>query len=247
MPGQHAKLSASGAHIWMNCPASYRITKDMPDVETPYAEEGTRAHAYCEYLLRKALEPKAEIPEAIPDNREMEVCCQEYADFIQDKLIEDWEDLPEAFVERRVDFSKWVEGGFGTSDCIIAKADTVVVNDFKYGKGVRVEAKGNPQLRLYALGAIDELSLWDFEKVEMNIIQPRLDHVSSETVSVAELLEFGEMAKEASELAFSGNGPAKAGPWCKFCKANAICKERAAKPLETIRKILDIGKGGKDR
>lgn len=247
MPGKHAELSASGAHIWMNCPASYRLTRGMPDDETPYAEEGTRAHAYCEFLLRESFEKGKPHEVARPDDKEMEICGHEYLDFIEEKFIGDWEDLPEVFIEQRVDFSRWVKGGFGTSDCLIAKADTLVVCDFKYGKGVRVEAEGNPQLRLYALGAVEGLSLWDFNQVEMNIIQPRLDHVSTETIGIAELLAFGDEARKASELAFSGEGRAKAGPWCKFCKANPICKERAKRPLETMKKILNIDKGGQKR
>lgn len=240
-PRAHAKLSASGSSMWINCPGSYGLTKDVPDVETSFAEEGTRAHAYCEYLVRKDVNKEVNLKEVVPDNREMELCGQDYADFVLDKCIEDWEDFPLVEVEQKVDFSPWVKEGFGTCDCLIVKADKLVIIDFKYGKGVKVEAKGNTQLRLYALGALNRFDLWDFKTIEMNIFQPRLDHISTEEIPIEELMQFGEFAKKASTLAYSCKGPLKAGPWCQFCKVNAVCKERAKKPLETIRKILEIG------
>lgn len=241
MPSRvHAKLSASGSSMWMNCPGSYGLTKDLPDVETPYAEEGTRAHAYCEYLIRTKICNEAP-PPVVPDNKEMELCGQDYEEFVLDKYNDDWEDFPLVEVEQKVDFSPWVKEGFGTCDCLMVKQDKLVIIDFKYGKGVRVEAKGNTQLRLYALGALNRFSLWDFKTIEMNIFQPRLDHISTEEIPIEELMQFGEFAKKASAIAYSCKGPLKAGPWCQFCKVNAICKERAKKPLETIQKILEIG------
>lgn len=241
MPSRaHAKLSASGSSMWMNCPGSYGLTKDLPDVETPYAEEGTRAHAYCEYLIRTKICNEA-LPPVVPDNKEMELCGQDYEEFVLDKYNDDWEDFPLVEVEQKVDFSPWVKEGFGTCDCLMVKQDKLVIIDFKYGKGVRVEAKGNTQLRFYALGALNRFSLWDFKTIEMNIFQPRLDHISTEEIPIEELMQFGEFAKKASAIAYSCKGPLKAGPWCQFCKVNAICKERAKKPLETIQKILEIG------
>lgn len=240
-PRAHAKLSASGSSMWINCPGSYGLTKDLPDVETPFAEEGTRAHAYCEYLVRTKVCGAKGLTPVVPDNREMDLCGQDYADFVLDKCIEDWEDFPLVEVEQKVDFSPWVKEGFGTCDCLIVKADKLVIIDFKYGKGVKVEAKGNTQLRLYALGALNRFDLWDFKTIEMNIFQPRLDHISTEEIPIEELMQFGEFARKASTLAYSCKGPLKAGPWCQFCKVNAVCKERAKKPLETIRKILEIG------
>ena len=240
-PRAHAKLSASGSSMWINCPGSYGLTKDLPDVETSFAEEGTRAHAYCEYLVRKDVNKEVNLKEVIPDNKEMEICGKSYLEFMWNKYIDDWEDFPLVEVEQRVDFSPWVKEGFGTCDCLMVKKDKLVVIDFKYGKGVKVEAKGNTQLRLYALGALNRFDLCDFKTIEMNIFQPRLDHISTEEIPIEELMQFGEFAKKASTLAYSCKGPFKAGPWCQFCKVNAICKERAKKPLETIQKILEIG------
>lgn len=238
-PEEHAKLSASGAHIWLNCSKSYALQKDIPNVGSVFTEEGTRAHAYAEMLLREMF-AKGEVEQVEPDNKEMDIACHMYADFISERVNEDWEDTPTVLIEKRVDFSRWVKGGFGTSDCIIAKNDTLIVCDLKYGKGVKVDATNNPQLRLYALGALNEFELWNFKKVEMSIIQPRLDHISSETINIEELLAFGEIAKKASEEAFSEKGDAHSGEWCRFCRANPICKERAKRPLETIQKILSL-------
>ena len=240
MPSGHAKLSASGSSIWLNCPASYSLTKDLPDVDTPFSQEGTRAHCYCEYLLRKEwLNP--DIEEVLPDDKEMELCGNEYKDFVDLKIIEDWEDIPALEVEQKVDFSPWVPGGFGTCDCLIVCKDKLKIIDFKYGKGVKVEAQDNTQMQLYALGALNRFEFLDFETVEMTIFQPRIDNISSQTKTVSELLEFGRIAKRAADLALSEKGPAKTGKWCRFCKVNALCKARAAEPLNTIKQILEIG------
>lgn len=240
MPSEHAKLSASGSSIWMNCPASYQLTKDLPDISTPFTEEGTRAHAYCEYLLRTEWLDEV-LPKMQPDNQEMRVCCESYKDFVIDKLIEDWEDIPTLEIEQRVDFSPWVPEGFGTCDCLIVSGNKLKIVDFKYGKGVQVDATDNSQMQLYALGALNRFDLLDFKTVEMTIFQPRLDNISTQTKTIEELLNFGKLAKSAAELALSSQPKAKAGKWCRFCKVNAICKTRASEPLSTIQQILDIG------
>ena len=240
MPNEHAKLSASGSHIWMNCPKSYSLTKDLPDVDTPFSEEGTRAHAYCEYLLHKFI-LNENVEPVVPDNKEMELCGFAYLDFISSKYGEDYETLPDIEIEQRLDFSPWVEDGFGTCDCLIITRNQIKIIDFKYGKGVKVDANENSQLQLYALGALNRFELYDFKTVEMNIFQPRLDHISTQTKSVSELIDFGKRAKELSKEALNGKCKANPGAWCKFCKVNAICKARAREPLETIKRILEIG------
>ena len=240
MPNEHAKLSASGSHIWMNCPRSYVLTKDLPDVDTPFSEEGTRAHAYCEYLLNKNIR-KLTVDEIVPDDQEMKISGLAYLDFVGDKYVENYEELPVLEVEQKVDFSPWVEDGFGTCDCLIIERDQIKIIDFKYGKGVKVDANENSQLQLYALGALNRFDLWDFKKVEMNIFQPRIDNISTSVKTIDELLEFGKKIKELSSKALKGEGTANPGEWCKFCKVNAICKARAREPLETIKRILEIG------
>src|SRR5690606_19680602 len=130
----------------------------------------------------------------------------------------------EIFIEQHLDFSPWVPEGFGTGDVVIIQDGLLEIVDLKYGKGVAVSAEGNPQLRLYALGAVNEFSaLFDFERIRTTIVQPRLDSVSSEELTLDELLEWGESIKPIAQQAYEGKGEFKAGPHCRFCKARRTC------------------------
>ena len=82
---------------------------------------------------------------------------------------------PLILVEHRLDYSEYVPEGFGTGDLIIVADGVLEIIDFKGGRGVRVEADHNPQLMLYALGALLEFDpLYDIHTVRMSIVQPRL-------------------------------------------------------------------------
>lgn len=237
-PSEHAVLSASSANRWLHCPPSVRLSEGYMDKASVFAMEGTSAHELCEYKLRSALGMEAENPTENLDfyNTEMEECAEGYATYILE-LVEKAKETcsdPVIMVEQRVDFSRYVPEGFGTADCIIIADDILNIVDYKHGKGVEVSAEDNPQMKLYALGALELFDcLYDISKVQMTIFQPRLSNVSVFVMNKADLLNWAndELTAKA-ELAFEGKGELCCGEWCKFCKAKSNCKERARVNME---------------
>lgn len=237
-PSEHAVLSASSANRWLHCPPSVRLSEGYMDKASVFAMEGTSAHELCEYKLRSALGMEAENPTENLDfyNAEMEECAEGYATYILE-LVEKAKETcsdPVLMVEQRVDFSRYVPEGFGTADCIIIADETLNIVDYKHGKGVEVSAEDNPQMKLYALGALELFDcLYDISKVQMTIFQPRLSNVSVFVMDKADLLYWAndELTAKA-ELAFEGKGELCCGEWCKFCKAKSNCKERARVNME---------------
>lgn len=156
-----------------------------------------------------------------------------YAETVQEHLAAAGEDA-ELMIEQQFSLDNWVPEGFGTSDAVIISGSTIEVIDLKYGKGVKVEAKNNPQLRLYGLGASALFGdLYDFETVRMTIIQPRLDHVSGEEIPLKELLLWAEeeVAPKA-RMAMDGTDYTACGDWCRWCPAKAVCRKRAEYNME---------------
>lgn len=231
----HAKLSASGSSRWLNCPGSIRLERDFPDTTSVFAEEGTRAHEMAEMKLNDYL-----LGCFIPGTAdgEMDYYTDNYVDTVAERYTEALSHTKDAqlLLEQRLDFSEWVPEGFGTGDVAIIADGTMEVIDLKYGKGVKEDADNNPQLRLYGLGAVNAFGyLYDIQRIRMTIIQPRLDHVSTEELTVDELLQWGEeIVKPKAQLAASGEGECHAGEHCRFCKARNICKALAEYNLELI-------------
>lgn len=236
MPTQHALLSASGAHRWLHCTGSPLLEKDFPDSTSVYAQEGTLAHELCELKLmaytgeitkRKLTSMKNRLMKSELWQPEMESTSETYLDYIKD-ITMSYTVKPVILTEKKVDFSKYVPEGFGTADCLILAGDTLHVVDYKHGKGVVVDADHNPQMMLYALGAMSELSLlYRFKFVHMTIVQPRVNNISEFTLTADELTEWGEMVvKPKAEAAISGKGEFEAGDWCRFCRAKQQCKTR---------------------
>lgn len=246
MPDKHAKLSASGSSRWINCPPSIRLEEQFEDKTSIYAEEGTLAHELAELKLRLELKEITKrtytlrFNKATKDNplysKDMDDYVDVYKEICMEKYLNSKETTTDsiAAVEQRLDFSNYVPDGFGTGDFIVIADGTLEICDLKYGKGVPVSAENNSQMRLYALGAINKFSfLYDIEKVRMTIIQPRLSNISSDEISVNELLKWAEeVVKPSAELAIKGEGEFKTGDHCKFCKARSVCRARADENLE---------------
>ena len=236
-PQAHALLSASSAERWIKCPPSALKNAEIEDTGSVYAEEGTAAHALCEWKVRTATEDdfKDPRPESEYTDQTMEDCSDEYRNYILEELKN--AKSPNLFLETRLDFSEWVPEGFGTGDCIIISEDCLHIVDFKYGKGVEVFATGNAQLRCYALGAYTMFKdLYDIDTVEMTIFQPRLNNIDTAIMTVDGLLEWAEnKLKPAAELAIKGEGELKAGDHCRFCKAKTLCRKRAEYNLSLAR------------
>ena len=236
MPTQHALLSASSAHRWLHCTGSPKLEQEFPDSTSVYAQEGTLAHELCELKLKKytTVMPKGAYTRAHNKimkselwQNEMEGTSEIYLEYVKGIMLA-CEIAPAVLIEKRVDFSRYVPEGFGTADCLILAGDTLHVIDYKHGKGVVVDADHNPQMMLYALGAMNELSLlYRFKSVHMVIVQPRVNNISEFTMTADELVEWGEsVVKPKAEAAISGNGTFEAGDWCRFCRAKQQCKTR---------------------
>lgn len=252
-PETHALLGASSAERWLNCPPSAQLTADMPEKTSPYAEEGRIAHSVAELKVRNWLAPvpakklKKELQllggvlaEMYSKNggdddktaaswKEIDSCTDVYLDTVKEAFAAAGE-CPYLALEQRVDFSKWVPGGFGTADCIIIGNGTLHVIDYKHGKGIAVEADGNPQLKLYALGALERYGyLYDVATVRWSIVQPRNGGVSHAPETFKETLYYWaeDTVKPAAERADKGEGFYAVGDWCRFCKARASCRARS--------------------
>ena len=240
-PKGHAILSASSSDRWLHCPPSARLCESYDDKGSNYAAEGTDAHALCEFKLRQALGMEATDPTENLKwfNEEMSDCATGYAAYVLEQVEAAKQTCtdPVVLIEQRVDFSRWVESGFGTADCIIIADGTLQIIDYKHGLGVLVSAEENPQMQCYALGALDLFDgIYDINSVRMTIYQPRRDNVSTYEISKDELYRWAdEVLKPTADLAFAGDGNFLCGEWCGFCKAKHECRARADANMELAR------------
>ncbi len=238
MPDKHAMLSASSAHMWIPCPPSARLNAAMPEVSNKAAAEGTDAHSLCEYRLKKALGIEATDPteNLTYFSGEMSDYADDYVSYVMGAAADAKSTCkdPIVLIEQRLDFSRWVPGGFGTGDCVIVADETLDIIDFKYGLGVLVDAEANPQMACYALGALALFDrIYDIDTVRMTIFQPRREHISTFTTTKDKLLEWADkVLSPAAALAANGEGDFKAGEHCQFCKVKATCRKRAKYNLE---------------
>jgi hypothetical protein len=257
---RHALLSASGAGKWLNCPPSARLEEKIKIAEgertSVYAEEGTLAHeiayAYSARQYGKIDESKFnELIGKAKTNPLYDAEMEEYAKEFRMALGAFYGDGRDAALglEMKLDFSEWVPEGFGTSDAVIFSLTSKVaifIMDYKYGKGVKTDARNNPQLQLYALGAYSAFKdIKQIQDAATAIYQPRLNGNQVENggftmqiYSLEELLEIGEKRiKPTAKLAYEGAGETKAGEWCRFCRVKPICKTYG----EKILKLKDRG------
>lgn len=229
--GKHAILSASASKRWMNCTPSARLEEQFDEEESIFAAEGTAAHALAEHKLRKYLKLRSKKPKSEFDSEELEEYTDEYVSYaieqIEKAKIECAD--PIILIEQHLDYSCYVPEGFGTGDLIIVTEGTLHNIDLKYGMGVAVSAVENPQMMLYALGALDLFdSLYDIKKIVMTIHQPRLEAVSTWEITVEDLLKWAEAdLRPKAELAINGDGEFQPGAWCRFCRARKQCRARA--------------------
>lgn len=234
--GNHAILSASSSHRWLHCLPSARLELEFEDKSGKAADEGTAAHALSEHKLKKALRIRSKRPVSDYASDEMEECTDAYVDFVMEQveLAKQSCNDPIVLIEQRLDFSCYVPDGFGTGDCVIISDDRLHIVDFKYGMGVLVDAVDNPQMKLYALGALEIYdSLYDINEVSMTIFQPRRENISTWTVPVEELKSWAEEElKPKAVKAYNGEGEYMPGEWCTFCRAAVRCRARADEKMK---------------
>ena len=241
MRGTHALLSASSSHRWLACPPSARLCENYEDTGSEYAQQGTDAHSLCEHKLKLALSMETTDPtESLSFyDEEMEECACGYAEYVLSLVEEAKKNCkdPVVLIEQKLDFSRFVKDGFGTGDCVVIADGTLYIIDYKHGKGEEVSAAENPQMMLYALGALELFDgIYDIDTVRMAIYQPRLENVSVCVMAKDDLLQWAHndlMAK--AKLAYDGEGEFNAGGHCQFCKAKAVCRKRAEYNLELAR------------
>ena len=227
----HAILSASGAHRWLSCTPSARLELEFDDISGEAALEGTAAHNLSEHKLRLALGIKSEKPVSPYDSKEMENYTDGYVEFVLEALEEAKKKCkdPLILIEQKLDFSSFVPDGFGTGDTVIVADNILHIIDFKYGQGVLVSAEDNPQMKLYALGALEQFDgIYDIEEIAMSIYQPRRENVSTAIIAKEELLKWAEeILIPKAQIAFKGEGNYCPGEWCQFCRAAVKCRARA--------------------
>lgn len=258
MPGVHAKLSASGSELWLNCPGSVHMREQFPEKGSSVAaQEGTIAHAMGAFLidnqadlessdegkklLKEAENFYEEHPELTDSVQDMASYMGDYSDFVLDEYTKAKAECDDAalMTEQRIDYSKYVKGGFGTSDVIIIYDNNIEIIDLKYGKGVPITAVNNPQIRIYALGALEVFGdIYDFETVRMIIYQPRLSSITEEQMTVKDLLQWAkDVVAPGAKKALAKTKTYNPGPWCTshFCPGAAVCKKRAEYLMEMNR------------
>ena len=246
----HALLSASGAHRWMNCTPSAVLESEFPDTTSEAAKEGTLAHEMAEAKLQHLFNTqnyrKATLTRTLNKIKknelyqpEMDGYTDDYVAYIRKAAME-FEKTPYIAIEKRLDLTAYIPDGFGTADCVMIGERTLHIIDLKYGKGVPVSAEDNPQLLIYALGALEAYKmLFAIDTVKISIVQPRIDNTNSSAYSVTLLRDWGEDVKELANIAIKGEGDYVPGDWCRFCRARQQCRARADKNIELA---FDVGK-----
>lgn len=230
MPGTHARLSASSAERFMECPGSVTLSRYCENDESEYAAEGTAAHKLAEWALRSGEDAYTYVGQDLGNGytatAEMAQHVQLYLDEVRDTLSELGLDASALQVEKRIEDPELPDFG-GTADAIIVDDDRILVFDLKYGAGIAVEAVGNAQMRYYAFGALRAMDRQDL-KVFTIIVQPRAFHsegpVRSDNISGEDLMRWGnEELLPAMRRVDEEPGFFSPGEHCRFCPAKLIC------------------------
>lgn len=245
-PRKHALLSPSAAHRWIPCPGSVPLEaayrEEHGDESSPAAEQGTVAHALCEWKLRTTMANLGRPgPRPVSEwiDTEMEAYTDDYVQYVLERLSQAKAEDPAAvlLLEQRLDLTRISPDMFGTADAVIISGNRVEVIDFKYGQGVLVDARANPQLMIYGIGALDAFGpVFDLEQVELTIVQPRRGSCDTWPITTADLNQWAtEVAIPAAKQALSGKGHFEAGTWCRFCRIAPTCRTRAEANLSLAR------------
>ena len=251
MSSTHALLSPSSAARWLNCTLAPRLEATIPGTTSEYAEEGTLAHSVCEVTakLRFKKIKKTSYNSTIKDLKKRELWSDEmlstaeiYTEHLFEKAM-NFKHEPYVAFEIRVALSDYIPEGFGYCDCTMFGDDTLIITDYKHGKGVPVKAEKNPQMMLYALGALKlyrPLYGDAIKNIAMYIDQPRLNSYEGWSCTTKELLAWGDSIKPIAQKAYMGFGEYKAGEWCRFCRANGACKAQAQQRISAVEDFAKV-------
>ncbi len=239
MPNEHAILSASSSHRWLECTPSARLELEFEDYESKAAKEGTAAHALAEHKLKRKLKMRSDRPVSEFNDEDMELYTDDYSDYVFEQYTKAkrYDENAQIFIEQKLDFSCYVPDGFGTGDAVIISKGKMQIIDLKYGQGVLVNVEHNSQMMLYALGALKKFGKeYDIKKVRMVIFQPRRENVSVWETTVTQLKKWADKKlRPRAEMAYKGTGNYQPGSHCQFCKAATKCRARAEEKLKLAR------------
>jgi len=217
--GVHSVFGPSSSSGWLNCPGKIKAEEGIPDEESSFAAEGTKAHFLAEQALKQGI-----TVQKLVETTDQGVVDQEMIDFTQEYVSYVVALGGEQEYEQEISYDDIIPGGFGTVDAIAVVDKTVFIADLKYGKGVPVFAEDNPQAMLYGLSVIAERWYQKFDKVVLVIHQPRLNNVSTWETTPKALYEFGQYARERAKLCLKPNPPRTPGEkQCRWCRAKATC------------------------
>lgn len=241
----HATFSASGSERWLNCPGSIALCEKAPEQHSSkYADEGTKAHACLEFLLKNRANLAAATKTA-KKNPDWDADMVKHALAVVEWVEERHAAMPGSVVlsETKVDSSPFTcDGQFGTLDIsIVHEFGRLVVVDYKYGAGIAVDPdgdddKGNSQLVYYALGLSHQYH-HNFSDVELVVFQPRAFHESGEKVrshvlTMEQLLAWIPVFQGGVFDAKMPDPKLAAGSWCRWCAAAVICPQLKNKAMK---------------
>jgi hypothetical protein len=239
MSGQHAPFAPSSAHRYLVCPGSHRAEAQVPDSETDDAALGTLAHELAAYCLRYrhrpqdylGLAPAVLAVERIwrkPEGDELTVdaeMVEHVTAYVQ--TIESLAEGHTLLIEQKLDILP--PDVWGTADAVILRDDgEAIIIDLKYGRGVRVVALNNAQLKCYALGVMREYDglLGDIRQVRGMIYQPRNGGASEDVWTREQLAEFSATLANGIAACRAGDAPRIPDDHaCTFCRYFGQCPE----------------------
>lgn len=253
---EHAVWSASSTDRNWNCPGALALTMDLPETTSEAADWGTACHQISERCLRQGKDAADFIgttekgkKHSFEVDEDMTETAQRYVDYVRSKRTEDGV----LHIEQRFSLASLnppFDAG-GTADAVIydPRSRVLEVVDLKGGRGVVVEATGNPQLRTYALGAMLANPGLRVDTVKVTIVQPRAGHkdgrVRSDSFALFDLVEWTADLVDAmhrSKAALDEKAVLPTAAWaakhlhggdhCKFCKAAGFCPALEQKALD---------------
>jgi hypothetical protein len=225
---QHSKLSASGSHIWINCPGSVKLSETAPPKDIhPSGIVGTVAHYVAEKSIMHRLHPQemddpagllGDLINDVIVDRQMIHHAIQYADYVTGLMKDDGE----LSIEQRVELEHIHPAMFGTADIVIKHKDlSVDVVDYKYGEWP-VDALNNPQLVYYMIGACKTFTP---SECRVHIFQPRSR--DGQPVKIwafhKDVLAHWEQEFTLQAKATDIGTPIARGHWCRFCQAKPVC------------------------
>lgn len=224
---QHAACSPSSAAMWLACPASVTLTKDMERPSSKYAREGTAAHQVAEMILNGDVF----LPDRITvEGQEFIVSagmCRDLNPYVGRVQALMASPGARGWIEQRIVVPDTFNRVWGTLDCgIVVEQDTQLhVVDLKFGRGVPVEPD-SPQLKLYGLGLAALAKASNLAKIDLTVCQPRVagGPFRTCTATVGDLYFWLHTeVRPAIRRIIDGDTTEKAGPYCRWCVRRQEC------------------------